>query len=173
MARLAVLALGLIVSGLVGAQDKVSKPTRKEQLASKLVTEAADLMKQMEWEKGIRKCDAALRLDPDNVNARWMRGLGYLKTNEPDKAIADFSDAIKRDAKMAPSYRDRGLAYVEKKELDRAIADFNRYISLRPEDPNGYHERGLAYQAKGVKEKAEADFRKAKQLEERAKAKKD
>jgi regulator of sirC expression with transglutaminase-like and TPR domain len=173
MARFTVLALGMIVSGLVVAQDKDSKLTRKEQLASKLVTEAGDLMKQKEWEKGIRKCDAAIRLDPDNVNARWMRGLGYLKTNEPDKAITDFSDAIQRDAKMAPSYRDRGLAYVDKKELDKAIADFSRYINLRPEDPNGYHERGLAYQAKGVKEKAEADFRKAKQLEERAKRKKE
>src|SRR6476659_9764741 len=122
--RFAAFACVLLAVAFISAQDKDPKLTPKERAASKLVVEAAELMKKGEWTKGIRLCDRALNLDPDNVNARWMRGLAYLKTNGPDLAIADFSNAIKRDPKMAPSYRDRGLAHMEKKETDKAIADF-------------------------------------------------
>jgi Tfp pilus assembly protein PilF len=162
----------LVATTLALAQGKEPKLTPKERTASKLAAEAAELMQKGEWEKGIRLCDRALGLDPENVNARWMRGLGHLKTNDPDQAIADFSNAIKRDAKMAPSYRDRGLAYMEKKETDKAIADFNEYIKLRPDDPNGYEERAIAHRAKGSKDKAEADEKKAKELKDKAKPKK-
>ena len=170
--RVAALALTLLIAALGSAQDKNkdkdAKLTPKQRAASRLTVKAAEAMQKMDWDAGIRLCDAALRIDPDNVSARWMRGLGYLKKDDPDQAIADFSNALKRDARNAPSYRDRGLAYMEKKETDRALADFTRYIGLRPDDPNGYHERALAYQAKGQKDKAEADRRKARELEAKA-----
>jgi tetratricopeptide (TPR) repeat protein len=171
--QIAAIASLLLAAPLSLAQDKDPKLTPKERTASKLAAEAAESMKKAEWEKGIRLCDRALRLDPENVNARWMRGLGHLKTNDFDQAIADFTDAIKRDAKMAPSYRDRGLAYMETKQTDKAIADFSEYIKLRPEDANGYEERAIAYRAKGAKDKAEADEKKAKQLRDKSKPKKD
>ena len=172
--RVPTLALVLLATTLGLAQDKGkdkdkdAKLTPKQRSASKLIVKASEAMQKKEWEAGIRLLDSAIRLDPDNVNGWWMRGLGYLKTGDPDQAIADFSNALKRDARMAPSYRDRGLAYMEKKEADKAIADFTKYIGLRPTDPNGYHERALAYQAKGQKDKAEADRRKARDLEAKA-----
>jgi tetratricopeptide (TPR) repeat protein len=172
--RVAALILGLLVvaGGMAQDKDRDSKLTPKQKSAARRASEAAKLMQMAEWDRGIRLCDAALRLDPDNVGALWMRGLAYLKKNDPDQAIADFSNALKRDAKMAPSYRDRGLAYAQKKEFDKAISDFTAYVKIRPTDPDGYHERALAYEAKGMKDKAAADMRKAKELRDKAGPKK-
>jgi Tfp pilus assembly protein PilF len=173
--RILVPTVVLVVATLVCAQDKSktkgkdSKLTPKEQMASKLVTKASQAMQKQDWDGGIRLCDAALRLEPDNVSALWMRGLAHWKKSDPVKAIADYTSALKQDARMAPAYRDRGIAYMDKKQTDRALADFNRYIQLRPTDPEGYHERALAYQAKGEKSRAEADLRKARELREKAK----
>jgi tetratricopeptide (TPR) repeat protein len=174
--RFAVVSFVLFAAAVGLGQDKDKgkdeKLTPKQRSASKLVVKAAEVMQRKEWDAGIRLLDSALRLDPDNVNGRWMRGLGYLKKGDPDQAIADFANALKRDAKMAPAYRDRGLAYMEKKEYDRALADFDEYIKLRPTDPEGYEERAHAHRAKGSKDKAEADARKAKELRDKAEGKK-
>lgn len=59
----------------------------------------------------------------------YNRGLGYARTGEHDKAIADFTEAITLDPKNAEVYY-RGSAYRHMGERVKAEADLTRAKEL-------------------------------------------
>jgi len=157
------LAVGAVIAGTgIGCASRDTGGPEKA--AASEAKQAADAMQKQDWDRAIAHCDIALRLDPADVDAWWMRGLSYLKKHQPDKAIADLTEAIRRDTRYAPAYRDRGHAYVEKKDFAKAVADFSEYLRLRPADAEVYQARGDAYLRQGDRAAARADFRKAREF---------
>lgn len=68
----------------------------------------------------------AIQINNKSVKAFYNRGLGYLKLNENEKAVADFTEAIKLDAKYPLAYKSRAKAFravgkIAESEADEAM----------------------------------------------------
>ena len=82
----------------------------------------------------------AIDLNPNYVDAYFLRGLIYGSQYDFDKAIADFEKVVELDpshtdakAMHADAYAARGADYALEKNCDKAIADFERAIELDPD----------------------------------------
>ena len=117
----------------------------------------------------------AIDLNPNYVDAYFLRGLIYGSQYDFDKAIADFEKVVELDpshtdakAMHADAYAARGADYALEKNYDKAIADFERAIELDPDKAEfkaaaaaTYFLRGATRYEEGDNESAFADLDKA------------
>ena len=84
------------------------------------------------------------------AKAFTYRGFSYLKKNQFDPAIKDFSEAIRLDPENAWALANRGNAYFNKRDYDSAMQDYDAALRL---NPVGYatlfYGRGSVYNAGG------------------------
>ncbi len=106
--------------------------------------------------EAIRLYTQALANEPTNVRVFWRRGDEYAKTDQLEKALADFTQAIA----LEPTYNagclfgDRGEVFEAKNNLPEAIRDYTTALAvcrrtLSPDLPstpmeNFYFYRGRA-----------------------------
>jgi tetratricopeptide (TPR) repeat protein len=110
-------------------------------------------------EGAIKEYTKYLTKFPEDASAYFGRGQNYMKLNQIDLAIADFSEALQRRPQSSFSRSARASAYYAKMDYDNAIADLT--IEIGEDDNMGmYYRRGLAYQRAGRFEAAQADFEK-------------
>jgi Flp pilus assembly protein TadD len=103
----------------------------------------------------------AVRLDPNNVNARALRAAGYVRKGDYDRALTDLQEARRLDPRSVLTANVFGFYYNAKGEYDRALTELNEAIRLNPNGMYAYKDRGISYEHKGEHDKALADFRKA------------
>lgn len=70
--------------------------------------------------------------DPDLAKALTYRGFSYLKKNQFDPAIQDFTKAIQLDPDNAWALANRGNAYFNKRQYDLAMHDYDESLKLNP-----------------------------------------
>ena len=87
-----------------------------------------------EFDKSIKDCTEALRLDPKNTWALLARGGAWRNKRDFAKAIADFTEAIRLDPSCDTGFRSRANVWSSKKEYDKAITDYNEALRLEPND---------------------------------------
>jgi tetratricopeptide (TPR) repeat protein len=66
----------------------------------------------------------AIRLDPDDADARDRRGVAYKHKGDYQKALDDFTEAIRLDPGSAQAYRDRADCRLARCMAEPGIADF-------------------------------------------------
>ena len=117
----------------------------------------------------------AIDLNPNYVDAYFLRGLIYGSQYDFDKAIADFEKVVELDpshtdakAMHADAYAARGADYALEKNYDKAIANFERAIELDPDKAEfkaaaaaTYFLRGATRYEEGDNESAFADLDRA------------
>jgi tetratricopeptide (TPR) repeat protein len=130
----AVIVLALALHTTITAQT--------EPKTAKEYSDRADkYYEKKEYDKAIADYSAALKIDPNYIEAFIYRGITYSFKREWEKAIADFNVALKIDANcakdinpfLAIAYERRGLTYIDKKEYDKAIADYNAALKINPD----------------------------------------
>ena len=82
--------------------------------------------------KAIRLYTQALGKEPANVRALWRRGNEYAKTDQPEKALADFTQAIALEPTYNAGYLfgDRGEVFEAKNNLPDAIRDYTTALAV-------------------------------------------
>ena len=98
------------------------------------------------------------------------RAIAYIRLNQYDFAIKDFTQAI---AKHSPDsfyngdlyYIDRAWAYHLKGEDAQALPDANKAVAMRPDDPDFIEARAEIYEKLGQRDKAIADYRASLKLD--------
>lgn len=131
----------------------------------------SDLLKRLETCNGvgtasldlqINGCTALIEsgaLAPQGLAVAFtIRGNGYVRKQDYDRAIGDYNDAIRLDANYSKAFNDRGVAYQKKVEFDRAIADFDQAIRLNPNYAIAFANRAQVYQTKGEFDRAVRDY---------------
>jgi tetratricopeptide (TPR) repeat protein len=78
----------------------------------RIFTLLEDCLKRQDYKQGLRECDEAIRLAPDNAEARNYRGLFHDYLGQPEKALEDYQEAVRLD----PDFEDardnlRGAQY--------------------------------------------------------------
>ncbi len=145
------LLLILLVGGCTKEPDKTKR-------ASELRLKANEALAKNDFESTIKNTTEALELEPDHVDALWMRGLARLKTKDYDKAEEDLSRAIKLDTQYAPAYRERGSVRLAQGKYKEAVEDATTFLKLRPGDEDGLRIRILANEKLGNKVAVDMDL---------------
>ena len=78
----------------------------------------------------------------------YQRGLQYARSNQDDKAAADFRKAIELDPKRFEPYQGLDDVLSRHGDWDTIIASWTRFIELQPNVARAYCERGGAYSHK-------------------------
>lgn len=91
----------------------------------------------------------------------YLRGLLTLKSDSPEKAIADFTRAIGHRTLRwdLDAYEDcLANAYLELGRFDEAINEYQRILKLNPNYPLVHYHLAQAYERKGQKDQARTEY---------------
>ena len=113
-----------------------------------------------QYNQAIEHYTETLKLNPNNANAYYNRGIAYGDKGDNDRAIGDLTKTIEINPNDDAAYNNRGMAYWDKGDYNRAIDDYTKTIQLNPNN-DAYNNRGMAYGDKGDYNRAIADFNKA------------
>lgn len=89
--------------------------------------------------------DAVIKLNPNDDDAYFTRGVSHFAKERDALAIADFDTAIRLNPDHAGAYMFRGILLANQKQWEWVIADMSEFIRLRPDDAMSYYRRGQAY----------------------------
>jgi tetratricopeptide (TPR) repeat protein len=110
-------------------------------------------VEQKNFSAALEDCTGAVRLDPGNAQAHYLRAICRISLEDRAGAIEDLSVIIdqvplQQSARVvtpAPYYGDacyaRGVAYLMIGEAERARADFSRVIGIAPRHTASYAQR--------------------------------
>jgi len=104
--------------------------------------------------------DAALKLDPKNVDLLIGRGQASGLGGDYWAALDDLNAALDIDPKRADALVLRAASYRRVKAEDLAMDDVNRAIAIDPDFPDAYVERGILMAIKGDYEAAKRNWTK-------------
>lgn len=126
--------------GLPDAPAEQAQPTPVPSF-DELLRMAQDAANAADWGAAIAYLDAALAVQPDNVQAYWQRGMTQHAAGNLDAALADLDQALALDANLASGYQSRGLLHAQRGDGSEALADLTRAIELLPTFAQAYRNR--------------------------------
>lgn len=109
------------------------------------------------------KAPAQTAVDAAGAQAHFIRGVGYGRQGDYDRAIAEFSEALRLKPDPVTFY-SRAFTYSIKGEFDRAISDNTEALRLKPVYFEALFNRAGAYAAKRDFDRAIADCSEAIRL---------
>jgi tetratricopeptide (TPR) repeat protein len=119
---------------------------------------ALDALKQKDYRRSADELDAAIKLYPNNGNARILRGWLYRHDGKYGRALDEANQTIKIAPKCARAYHIRCTAHAIMGELPAALTDCNEGLRLDQRNPLLLGSRGLVYHKMGDLDKAIADY---------------
>ena len=88
--------------------------------------------------------EAALKLDPTNIECRQSFGAALVNCGKFEQANKELSAVILANPNFTKAYINRWNLRIRLNHLDAALADANKLIELDPESPHGYFFRGVS-----------------------------
>ncbi|HEY9889393.1 MAG TPA: tetratricopeptide repeat protein [Candidatus Obscuribacterales bacterium] len=85
-----------------------------------------------DFAKAIAMLNRLLTHHPTSAEDYSNRGLIYLWSGHPHKALRDFNHAIALAPELPAAYNNRANCYAAQGQLEAAIADYERTIDLNP-----------------------------------------
>jgi tetratricopeptide (TPR) repeat protein len=113
------------------AEREAANPTPRVELAN-LYFDAQKFDDAIKW------YEAALKLNPNDVNVSTDLGVSYYYTNDPEKALAQLDRSLKIDPKHAKTLLNIGIVKAfGKQDLEGASKAWEQVIQLAPDSPEG------------------------------------
>ncbi len=97
------------------------------------------------YREAIRIYNALLRIDPQDSEAYFFRGVAKGNLDDNLGAEGDFSLAIEYNPVYMMAYHHRAIARMLLGNYDEALDDFAKAIDLRPDVAGAYYSRGYTY----------------------------
>jgi serine/threonine protein kinase/tetratricopeptide (TPR) repeat protein len=119
-------------------------------------------------EEALAACEAALKINPDHLDAHRIRVDVYRKLKRYDDLLRSCNDLLARDRPSAALYELRGLARENLGDYRGAIEDQTLAIALEPRNAALLARRGARYMVAHAPQLALRDFQDAIRLDESA-----
>lgn len=110
--------------------------------------------------RAIEYLNNAIKLQPDDAEAFYNRGVAYDNLGQFQMAISDYNQAIRLRPHYAEAFCNRGILYNATGQFQTAIADFNEAIHHNPDDAEAYLGRGFAYDQLNQSQRAIKEYSK-------------
>lgn len=104
-------------------------------------------------------------LYPNSIISHLGKGQYYLKSEEFDKAIYEFTKAIEIDYNYELAHYYRAESYFNKFDYKNAVTDYTNAISFNSEDADYYLNRAICYYYLEEIEKSCKDYKYALKLD--------
>jgi len=111
-----------------------------------------------ETAKSEKVATLALKLDPRNLTALWLRGSSRCWEGRFALAKPDLDTLLMIDPTHAKGYQDRAWANWKTEEFDQCIGDSTRTLELQPDAYLALSHRGWAHALLGNLDQAIADY---------------
>jgi tetratricopeptide (TPR) repeat protein len=146
------LVLTLLSSAAMGytALDWVNK-----------ANELSDGKKYTDPLKAIEYLNNAIKLQPNDAEIYYNRGVAYDNLGQYKRAIKDYNQAIILKPDYAEAFYNRGTINNTIGQYQRAIEDFNETIRLNPNDAEAYLGRGFTCDKLGQLQRAIENYSKS------------
>ncbi|MFG1383383.1 CHAT domain-containing protein [Xanthobacter versatilis] len=119
----------------------------------------ATLQAEHKWERALKAFEAAARLDPGLVEARYLAGNMHANLGRHVEALACFDMALALDPRAVEVLANRAQVRVRLGQSVEALADFTRLAELQPWEPAHFLAKGaLLHEFGRSTEAAEAAF---------------
>lgn len=86
--------------------------------------------KKNQLEAALQDYNAAIDIEPRNVEGYDYRADVYQRLGEFDKALADYNMATQIDPSYAAAYFSRGMIYEKKGDVEKAKAEYNAALAV-------------------------------------------
>ena len=122
---------------------------------------AAELEKAALLEDAVRENEAALVVDPRNVQAHVNLISLRARLGDSTKARQHFDTAIALDPGRSDAWYNDGVLLLREKEFGRAENAFRKALDINPDYAEAHNNLGAIYEQQGRLDDAAAEFRKA------------
>ena len=90
------------------------------------------------YDLAIKWYQEALKLDPTNPDVSTDLGVSYYYSNQPDRALAQFTRSLEIEPKHTKTMLNQGIVLAfGKQDLDGASKAWQRVVELAPNTPEG------------------------------------
>jgi serine/threonine protein kinase/tetratricopeptide (TPR) repeat protein len=113
------------------------------------------------YEDALDDCDAALKIDPECVEAHRWRVATLLELKRYDDVLSSCNVYLSKGEPSADIYEVRGLARAHHKDYAGAIDDYTQALALRPDRSVLHAHRGWAHLVSDAPKLALRDFEEA------------
>jgi tetratricopeptide (TPR) repeat protein len=129
--------------------------------AEAAINRGIELAEQGKHDEAIAQFREAVRIDPDDADARHRLAITLADQGKLDEAVAEYRAAIRIQPDLAESHYNLGLALYLRGDLDQATVEYRAAIRLNPEFTAAHYEFGKALALQGKLDEATAEFREA------------
>jgi tetratricopeptide (TPR) repeat protein len=98
--------------------------------STQLLSEQKKIAEVVDCLQEIETCTQAIRINPNDAQAYYNRGLSYQRLGNKEGAIGDYTEAIQLNSHHAKAYQDRGLICAELGDKKRAVRDLREAAKL-------------------------------------------
>ncbi len=120
----------------------------------KLVALGAGYYKLGKYDKAKEVLSTALKIDKNNLTARYNLGLVYLADEDYPMAVAELKKVVVQSGRNFPSHLNLGIAYLNMKDYNNAQYFLNKALEIEPVSNEARLYLGKAYEGLGDKKKA-------------------
>ncbi|MBK9506255.1 MAG: tetratricopeptide repeat protein [Chitinophagaceae bacterium] len=106
------------------------------------------LLPKPQYQKAIEVLNDVLKVDVQNSEAYFYKGMIYKETTDTTKAISNFQTAVEADPDYYDAYMQLGLLYAEQNN-DIAIKYFDNAIALNDGSNEAHYAKAKYYQDRG------------------------
>ncbi len=132
----------------------------------RLYDEAKTEQEKKAWPKiALSKMKIAVKLDPENPEAWFLKGIANSALDNHQDAIADYTKASELNPTEVNLWINRAMVKKELGDLQGAIKDFTKAIEIDPTNATLWNGRGLVKNLSGDHQGAIADYTKAIELD--------
>jgi len=139
--------------------DKATRQQSSEAEPEELVALGITSFQANKPDEAVGKFRAALRVDPENVQAHYWLGVALSGGGDGDGAITEFRDAIHLKPDFEAAHNYLGTLLFRKQDLVEASAEFREAIRLKPDDTAAHYNLGVVLEKLGDREGSSGHFK--------------
>jgi tetratricopeptide (TPR) repeat protein len=116
-------------------------------IAATAVEEASTLLQQGQLDQALKKLDAQLKSQPQDAQARFLRGLVLVRLNRSAEAVKVFADLTRDYPQLPEPYNNLAVLYAQQGDYEKARDALEAALATHPSYATAHENLGDIYAA--------------------------